>query len=257
MLKTFTTVLAIAVLGCSDTGTSPKVDAAGVDSKVNPPGRDAPMVPMPPAIGTMIDRMGRPAVNTALNGLLSTVAADTTTMKDNYNRASNAATWGSTVLLAGTPDKTVQGEFMANLAILDLLDQGATGITAAGCGNQILYNNTFAGGGTPQATSYQSLASVLADDQLYVDTSKKTCTQYLSLELQAAGGPTHTQCGGRAPSHDVVDVTYSMLAAGVAGFSADGKLTPLITDGGGATKVSSHGDINDAQFPFLGAPNNP
>ena len=55
-----------------------------------------------------------------------------------------------------------------------------------------------------------------ADDQLYVETSKGTCNQYLAVELDTvilSTGGVASSCGGRAPSYDVIDVSYSALAA--------------------------------------------
>jgi hypothetical protein len=240
--------------GCSKKGDNNNDDAAPpVDTPVDQFFRDAPIVPPAPAIGAQIDRMGRPVINTALTALLNTSAADTTTMKDNYNHATDPAAWANTTLITGT---TVKEEFAKNLAILDALDGG---LVNGGCGNQLLYNGVAAGGGTPAATSYNTLAGILADDRLYVDTTKKVCGKYLNLELEVATGGTvaHTDCGGRAPSNDVGDASYSVLFGGLNGFSTDGKLTPLITDGGGVTKVTVHLDATDLAFPFLGPPTNP
>jgi hypothetical protein len=244
----------VLALGCSKKGDNPNNDADNADSPVDqPPPGDAPPVPPAPAIGAQIDRMGRPVINTALVALGNTSAADTTTMKDNYNHASNPATWATTTLITGV---TVVDEFKTNLALLDALD---TGLVNGGCKNQLLYNGVAAGGGTPAADSYQTLAGILADDRLYVDTTKKVCGKYLNVELDVATGGTiaHTDCGGRAPTNDVGDASYSVLLGGLNGFSTDGKLTPLITDGGGATKVTLHLDTTDLAFPFLGPPTNP
>lgn len=230
------------------------IDAMLQDSA--PPMDVTHTAPPPPVIGAQIDRMGRPAINTALNAVLAPVAADATAQKDAYNAASNPATWATTVLRETT---TVQAEFQANLAVFDVLDQGMTNVPNAGCGNQLLFNGTAAGGGAPAATSYATLAGILADDRLYVDTSKKTCSRYLSLELDVATGGTvaHTDCGGRALSYDVIDFTYSVLVGGVHAFTTDMNRNPLITDGGGATRVINHSDSSDSSFPFLGPPTNP
>jgi hypothetical protein len=90
---------------------------------------------------------------------------------------------------------------------------------------------------------------VLADDELYVDTTKLSCGFYLSLEVEVAtsGGIVHSQCGGRTLTHDVIDTSYSLLAAGLQGF--DNTLAPRMGDG-----VGPHTDVNNDVFPFLGAP---
>lgn len=239
-------LLLVVLLGaCSKVGDQPN-DAKPIDTGN---GGEAPNVPPPPQLGAQIDRMGRPVINTALVALLTTSAADVTTMKDAYNQASNPATWKTTTLIGNT---TIEAEFMKNLAILDVVDNGLAGST--GCGNQLLYNGMAAGGGAPTANSYKTLADILVDDQLYIDTGKVACTKYLNLEIDVATGGTvkHTDCGGRAPTNDVGDSSYSVLLAGLVGFSTDGKLTPLVTD-----KVALHADLVDTQFPFLGPPTNP
>ncbi|MBL0215898.1 MAG: hypothetical protein IPQ07_18715 [Myxococcales bacterium] len=95
-----------------------------------------------------------------------------------------------------------------------------------------------------------TLATVLSDDQLYVDTTKLTCNFYLSLEVEVAtgGGVAHTQCGGRTLAHDVIDTSYSLLAAGLGGFDAANSFAPRIHD-----NAPVHTDITDT-FPYLGAP---
>jgi hypothetical protein len=97
-----------------------------------------------------IDRMGRPAINTALIDLLAS-----TGLKDAYNRASNPAGWAS----------DFQSEIESNLTALDTLD----GIT----GNSVL----------PPA----ALAPVLVDDRLQINTSIASCDAYLALELGVGG----------------------------------------------------------------------
>ena len=84
-----------------------------------------------------------------------------------------------------------------------------------------------------------------------MDTSKGSCGSYLAIELALLEiGPTpNAQCGGRAPTHDAADVTYSLIAAGAAGFDAQNGLAPKIADG-----VQVHPDVDDSSFPFLGEP---
>lgn len=226
-----------ALIGCGGNDNKNKMDAA-------PPMLDGPVdampnTPAPPTLGAQIDRMGRPAINTALNHTFDVDAATKAAAKDAYNADEGEGNWGS----------AYGAEFAKNLAILDALDSKSAiggGTPVNGCGNQILYNGNTAGGSAATATSYATAAAVLADDQLYVDTSKSDCEKYLGVELdylQLATG----DCGGRTLTEDVIDVSYSALAAGTAGFDSM-TLTPLIGDG-----VSAHGDLS-ATFPFLGTP---
>jgi hypothetical protein len=146
--------------------------------------------PAPPTIGTQIDRIGRPAINTALNHAFDSNATTAGAAKDMYNQDSTPSDWAAN----WTP------QIAANLAILDSLDTV--------CGNQPGY-------ATPaSATSYNTLAGALSGDELWLNTAGTTCTQYLAVEANALGLVTTSDCGGRALSYDVIDVSYSVLAAG-------------------------------------------
>ncbi len=169
-----------------------------------------------PALGTQIDRVGRPAVGTALIGAFHPDETAKGMLKDDYNSNSDPASWRD----------AYAGEIMGNLAILDALD--------ADCGNQLV-----ADAGEKR---YEFLATVLADDRLYVHSDRSECGEYLGLEAeivgaipQGAGG-----CGGREPADDVIERSYSALAAGLLagvddGVSADD--APLLPN-----------------FPFLATP---
>lgn len=235
---------ALALLACGDNQGS--TDAPPRDTA------DDAGFAVPPAIGAQIDRMGRPAINTVLNALVLDNGAAIAMKKDAYNQAAAPAMWATAPLAGG---RTIAAEFAVNLAFIDVLDQGnpaipGAGMTIPGCRNQVLYNGSPSGGNPPMAGSYQTLATILADDMLYVDTSKTTCQQYLSLEIEAATGGTapHAHCGGRTPTHDVIDISYSLLISGLAGFTNPGFL-PRITDG-----VAAHTDINESMFPYFGTP---
>ncbi len=188
--------------------------ACGSDASTgnNPPPR--------PALGaTQIDRMGRAGVNTALTDPFDIVQGMTPNqVKDAYNALPDPTTWAP----------RFKGNIAANLAILDSLDTV--------CGNQLL------AGGTATAGRYDTLASVLADDRLYVRTDRTTCTTYLGVEANAVG-IANDDCGGRTPLYNTIDVTYSALAIGqfsgvTNGFTSDSEGSPSATT-----------------FPFLGAPN--
>ncbi len=231
-------ILGLAGLSCGG-GHGGRPDASGgkKDAAI-----DAPMIPPVPTLGAQIDRMGRPAINTALNGTFLPAGMAKTAQKDAYNHAADPATWLTTQVKTNT---TIVQELAANLAIFDVLDQG-TAITGAGCGNAALYT------APPSTTSYTNLAKLLADDALYVDTAKASSKTFLALELEFATQAqiVHDDAGGRAPSYDVMDFTYSLLAAGTNGFSISGSdITPKVTDG-----VGPHTDVDDMMFPFLGPP---
>ena len=206
---------------------------------------DAFMPPAAPTLGAQIDRMARPAVNTALVSPLETNNTLKTQKKDAYNQASNPMTWVTTQLDPGMATNNIRAEFARNIAFFDVLDQGMANVTGAGCGNGALFM------APPSPTSYGALATVLADDELYLDTTKGTCNFYLSLEVEVAtgGGVPHTSCGGRTLTMDVVDISYSLLAAGTSGFDPTMAFRPKIIDG-----VDAHTDVSNDNFPFLGAP---
>src|SRR5215510_14299017 len=106
--------------------------------------------PPPPPLGAVqIDRMGRAAVNTALTNpfFRESVAIEESqheVILDDYNATSDPSEW---VL-------RFSSLIAANLAILDSLD----GV----CGNQLL-------AGPPGSGRYTTLATILADDQLFVN----------------------------------------------------------------------------------------
>ncbi len=231
--------VSLALAGCGDDKGRP--DAAISHDASDAP--DAPGVPPPPPpLGAQIDRMGRPAISTALVGLLApTVAARAA--KDAYNHATDPATWRTTLVQTNV---TIERELETNLAVFDVLDRGLAGITGAGCGNALRY------GGTGQ-DAYKVVADLFADDQLYVDTSKATCPIYFALDMERAtlGDTIHTTCGGRTLTHDVIDVTYSLFIAGRNGLDLVNGLSPKLHDG-----VAAHSDV-DVAFPFLGPPHVP
>jgi hypothetical protein len=246
--------------------------AACGDNKVNP---DAPPRPdghpidamcsnCPPApqLGTtLIDRMGRPAINTMLNHAFDTNASAANTAKDAYNANANRSSWVA----------MYAEEFKKNLGLLDALDAGVcgnklceTGETMGscpddcttsgaglGCGNQLMYQ-------TPtSATSYGQLANLLANDALVLDTSQAICTVYLAVELGIVRGQPNATCGGRTPQYDVVDFTYSALASGTAGFAFGSVVKPLFNcdslNEHCGDDVSPHTDYLTA-FPYFGEP---
>ncbi|HYR56298.1 MAG TPA: hypothetical protein VEM39_09275 [Myxococcaceae bacterium] len=176
--------------------------------------------PSPPSVGAQIDRMGRAAVNTALTNPFGTVPSQTSdTVKDAYNLSSDPTNWST--FIGGPVGLYIAG----NLAILDALD----GV----CGNQ-----PFAKPGNPPPVDrYKPLATVLADDQLYINTSSGTCANYLAVETGAAN-----DCGGRTPLYNTIDVTYAVVAG-----PAQSVVNGITQDNDGNASLTA--------FPFLANPN--
>ncbi len=200
---------------------------------------DSAPIPPPPVLGTQLARMGRPLTTTALIGVLQP-AQTQAAMRVAYNQASDPAAWASTTI--GGPNGMIGAEIAANLAVFDAWDIGFAKVAKPGCGNPL-------GGLAPDV--YSMPTALFSDDQLYIDTFQPSCTTYLALEIEVANRvQAHTQCGGRMPSHDVVDMTYSVLAAGLQGLAApSSNYAPTIPDG-----VAAHTDLKETVFPFLGPP---
>lgn len=148
--------------------------------------------PAVPALGVQIDRMGRPAVNTALTNPYDIYPAANAesgeVTKGRYNADADPTMWATN----WTP------AIRMNLAILDGLDGGT-------CGNQLAFT---------AAMPYTPLAGVLAADALQVDTTRTSCTAYLGVEVNALGIQANTECGGRTLSIDTIDATYGALIGG-------------------------------------------
>ncbi|HEY3595247.1 MAG TPA: hypothetical protein VGL13_15280 [Polyangiaceae bacterium] len=244
-------IILFATLAAASCGDNLKVADGGTSG-----GSDGG-IPAAPALGPQFDRMGRPAINTVLtHGFDKGSGAGSA--KDAYNHDGSPGGWQQYV-----------PEFAKNLAILDALDTGQTCVGGVcsnnnaatpgdGCGNQVEYNGTLTGGGVPMAMSYFMLAGVLSDDELFLDTTKGVSDlgevqaavgqNYLAVEFNALSGVNNASCGGRAPTNDVIDTSYSALAVGLAGFNTSTFATAF-GDG-----VSAHTDVSNSVFPFLGAP---
>jgi len=173
----------------------------------------------PPALGKQIDRLGRPAINTAISDPFDGDATVHGMMQDTYNSGT----------LTPASETTFVAQFEANLAILDGLDTV--------CGNQFAADMT-----KTDSSRYLPLATVLADDELYVDTSSGTCTTYLGVEANATQIIPNTDCGGRTLTEDVVDESFSVLATG---------MTSGVTDG---IDADDHVSTQTATFPYLAPP---
>lgn len=233
-MRTITALtLLLAFTGCGDDdGTTPPADS-GTDTGMTTPdsgpdpepdaGTDAgPVEPMPlgadnpPALGAQIDRMGRPAINTALNNPFNGDATARNAAKDAYNSDDTPSAWSA----------TWSDDFQISLAILDSLDTV--------CGNQL-------GADGVAGDRYAFLAGVLADDQLYVNTASGTCGTYLGHEAEVLEIVEDGGCGGRTPNDDVIARSYSVLAAGALSGVDD-------------TITEDDAEHDASTFPFLAAP---
>ncbi len=146
--------------------------------------------------GRQLDREGRPLTANALLGLLAPEDVSNS-LKEQYN--------------AATPADSARfiPEIQKSLGLYDAFD--------GKCGNQLLAQDAAA----PQAR-YRALATVLADDRLWVNSASGRCTQLFAVELANLTGQAGwgADCGGRAPDYDAANVYRSLLVDGT-GFSID------------------------------------
>ncbi len=148
-----------------------------------------------PALGKPLDRVGRTLTGNALIGPLDPVEVSSR-RKEQYNRAA-PSDW-----------PRFSADIQRTLGLYDAFD----GI----CGNQWLADTR-----TAPSLRYHALARLLADDRLWVDSRSKVCTRYLAVELNAMG-VMNTDCGGRTPNYDAIDVYRSLLVTGSEKGVADG-----------------------------------
>lgn len=181
-------------------------------------------------LGVQIDREGRAAINTAVN---KTFASDVNrgNAEDSFNQTDNSSSVAE-----------FSSEIASNLAIYDaLVDDNNDGNA---CGDNAITNRVEVGSNTSLASGadrYSLIAGVLADDQLYINSAAGgNCNQYLAAEITVLGTDLSNDCGGRTPSMDVIETTYSVVAAG----SPNG-----VNDGVTADDVAA-----STSFPFLGVP---
>lgn len=162
-----------------------------------------------------IDRAGRVLTGNALLGTLAS-ADESNRLKEAYNAA-----------------KPADGErFVAEIEKSLALYDGFDGL----CGNQLL------AGPRAEPHRYRALALMLADDRLWLNSAAQVCTTLMSVETAAlAKWATASDCGGRAPSYNAVNVYRSLLVTGEHTAISDG----LSRD----ERPSS-----DADFPFLSPP---
>jgi hypothetical protein len=187
--------------GTADTGTTPTDTGTDTGTEPTDTGSETGGFPAPPTLGMQIDRMGRPAINTATNHTFDTNDTTKNAAKDAWNQAA-PATWNTFV-----------PEIEKNLAIIDAID--------GTCGNQAFADTT-----KTNADRYKTLAGVLADDRLWLKSDATTCTVYLAVEANATKFVENMDCGGRRPDYDVMKESYSLLAAGALAGVTDGVVTP-------------------------------
>ena len=167
----------LALPGCGGSNAEPSLVPA------QPPQDPAP--PPPVVSASQIDRMGRAAITSALISPLAD-SATRGAARDAYNQAPPDQ-WPSFI-----------PNLRGSLGVYDSLDTQ--------CGNQFL-----ADAGAVDATRYDTFAGALADDRLYVNGASGSCGQYFAVELNATGVVTNSDCGGRTPNYDTIDVSYTCL----------------------------------------------
>lgn len=163
-----------------------------------------------------LDRMGRPLTGNALLGTLaSAVVSDK--LKEDYNHATPA-----------TAARFVP-EMEKTLGLYDGFD--------GKCGNQLL------AGKVESAGRYRQLATLLADDRLWVNSASKVCAHFFAVELAELAGQRAlaNDCGGRSPTYSAANVYRSLLANG----------KPVGIDDGLTRDEHDH---SSSAFPFLAAP---
>ena len=198
---------------------SPRTFATAIALAALLPACNESMTPAPPALGAQIDRMGRAGVNTAVTDPFNLNSTSKGANQDGYNAAASPAQWGQTVRRAASPATSPSSTAWTPCA-------------ATSCWP--------ARRRSPAATT--RWRRVLADDQIYVNSSSGTCNVYLAVEANAIG-IANNDCGGRTPLVDTIDRTYSVLAAGtLAG----------VTDG---VDRDADGTHSTSGFPFLLPPN--
>jgi hypothetical protein len=163
-----------------------------------------------------LDRMGRPLTGNALLGTLAT-AIVSDKLKEDYNHETPA----TAARFAPEMEKT--------LGLYDGFD--------GKCGNQLL------AGKAANAGRYRQLATLLADDRLWVNSASKVCTHFFAVELAQLTGQhaLADDCGGRSPTYSAANIYRSLLANGKPEGIDDG----LVRD--------EH-DHSSSAFPFLAAP---
>lgn len=137
-----------------------------------------------------IDRAGRTLTGNALLGTLATAEAGNA-LKEDYNAVTPA-----------TAAKFIP-EIETGLALYD----GFDGV----CGDQLMARPSAAA-----PLRYRALATLLADDRLWVNSASTSCTQLFAVEMATMPGHRDlaADCGGRTPLYSAVNVYRSLLVNG-------------------------------------------
>jgi hypothetical protein len=163
-----------------------------------------------------LDRAARPLTGNALLGTLASPEVSNQ-LKEDYN--------------ASTPSTSQKfvGEIEKWLGLYDGFD--------GQCGNQLLADSHTG------SSRYLRLATLLADDRLWVNSASTVCTQLMAVELANLTGrkSLKNDCGGRTPNYNAVNVYRSLLVDG----------TNVSVDDGVEHDDHEH---SATAFPFLAAP---
>lgn len=164
-----------------------------------------------------INRVGRPLTKNALLGLLAPDSVGDS-LKEEWNAATPA-----------TSARFIP-EIQKSLGLYDGFD--------GKCGNQLLANPEAA-----PSMRYRALATVLADDRLWVNSASTVCTQLFAVELAslARQRALRRDCGGRTPNYNAANVWRSLLVNG----------TTIGIDDGLDHDEREH---SSTVFPFLAPP---
>lgn len=165
---------------------------AGTYAPATTAASDAPSAQ--PALGSPVDRVGRPLTGNALLGTLDPEEVSNA-RKEAYNRAPPAA-W-----------REYAEDIQRGLGLYD----GFDGV----CGNQWRADRN-----AEPSSRYRAVAELLADDRLWVNSASKVCTKFMAVEM--AEGRAQADCGGRTPNYDAIDVYRSLLVGGTTGGVDDG-----------------------------------
>ncbi len=174
--------------------------------------------PAVPTLGNPIERTARPLIKNALVGGPLAPEAVSNRRKEAYNRVGLDG-W---IQFSRDIDRT--------LGLYDGFD--------GTCGNQWLADTK-----AEPSKRYQKLASLLADDRIWVNSASATCTQFLAVEFTAlrTPGALPEDCGGRTPNYDASNIFRSLLIDGTSNRGVDG--------------LNHDENIHSTtDFPFLAAP---
>jgi hypothetical protein len=174
--------------------------------------------PAIPTLGNPIERTARPLIKNALVGGPVDPDALRYRRREAYNRAQRIG-WTQ-----------FAGDIERNLGLYDGFD--------GKCGNQWLADMK-----ADPRLRYRKLATLLADDRVWINSASATCTQFLAVEFAAltTPGALAGDCGGRTPNYDASNIFRSLLIDGTSTGGIDG----LTRD------EKTHSTID---FPFLAAP---